>query len=248
VRCLVRAPASDARADATHVAALLRPVDRAEMEALEGRSAADVLAGSIATAPRVLTIHQEPMMLYGVVACADLPGNAIPWAATTSTIEHDDLITIMWMSRFQVDAWQRRWPTLQAVSTCATSSIASGSNGWASRSAASSMPSVPPACLSTSTAARPAGCCIDPQPCEAPCQRPCSRTAAGPSIGRCRLRHDLIPSLRQLIRRELTLLHRLASDRRNASARMPALIRTGPTASPPAKPIIEPTAKPSRTT
>jgi hypothetical protein len=73
------------------------------------------LAGSIATAPRVLTIHQEPMMLYGVVACADLPGNAIPWAATTSTIEHDDLITIMWMSRFQVDAWQRRWPTLQAV-------------------------------------------------------------------------------------------------------------------------------------
>jgi hypothetical protein len=102
-------------ADASHVAALLRPVDRAEMEALEGRSAADVLAGSIATVPRVLTIHQEPMMLYGVVACADLPGNAIPWAATTSTIEHDDLITIMWMSRFQVDAWQRRWPTLQAV-------------------------------------------------------------------------------------------------------------------------------------
>ena len=222
-------------ADATHVAALLRPVDRAEMEALEGRSAADVLAGSIATAPRVLTIHQEPMMCYGVVACADLPGNAIPWAATTSTIEHDDLITIMWMWRFQVDAWQRRWPT-------------SGSNGWVLRSAAISMPSVPPACPSTSTAARPAGCCIDPQPCEGPCQRPCSRTAAGPSIGRCRLRHDLIPSLRQLIRRELTLLHRLASDRRNASARMPALIRTGPTASPPVKPIIEPTAKPSRTT
>jgi hypothetical protein len=90
-------------ADATHVAALLRPVDRAEMEALEGRSAADVLAGSIATAPRVLTIHQEPMMLYGVVACADLPGNAIPWAATTSTIEHDDLMGFT--QRGQLDAF-----------------------------------------------------------------------------------------------------------------------------------------------
>jgi hypothetical protein len=59
---------------------------------------------------------------------------------------------------------------------------------------------------------------------------------------------ELIPPLRQLIRRELALLHRLASDRRNASARMPALMRTGPTASQPGKPIIEPTAKPTRAT
>jgi hypothetical protein len=60
------------------------------------------------------------------------------------------------------------------------------------------------------------------------------------------LPHDLIPSIRQLIRRELTLLHRLASDRRNASARMPKLMRTGPMASPPVKTILEPTAKPTR--
>jgi hypothetical protein len=55
------------------------------------------------------------------------------------------------------------------------------------------------------------------------------------------LLHDLIPSLRQLIRRELAQLHRLASDRRNASARMPKLMRTGPTVSPPVKPIAKPT-------
>jgi hypothetical protein len=62
------------------------------------------------------------------------------------------------------------------------------------------------------------------------------------------LPHDPIPSLQQLIRQELTLLHRLASDRRNASARMPELTRTGPAASPPAKPIIEPTLKSIRAT
>jgi hypothetical protein len=62
------------------------------------------------------------------------------------------------------------------------------------------------------------------------------------------LPHDPIPSLRQVIRQELTLLHRLASDRRNASARMPALMRTGPAASPPVKPIIEPTLKSTRAT
>jgi len=60
------------------------------------------------------------------------------------------------------------------------------------------------------------------------------------------LPHDPSPSLRQLINRELSLLHRLASDRRNASARMPALMRTGPAAPPAVKPIVEPTAKPPR--
>jgi len=63
---------------------------------------------------------------------------------------------------------------------------------------------------------------------------------------------DQSPSLRQLINRELSLLHRLASDRRNASARMPALMRTGPTAPPTVKsivkPIAKPTAKPTRAT
>jgi hypothetical protein len=47
-------------------------------------------------------------------------------------------------------------------------------------------------------------------------------------------------------------LHRLASDRRNASARMPALMRTGPAAPPTVKsivkPIAKPTAKPTRAT
>jgi hypothetical protein len=62
------------------------------------------------------------------------------------------------------------------------------------------------------------------------------------------LRHDLISSPGQLIHRELTLLRRLASDRRSASARMPELTRTGPAASPPVKPIIEPTLKSTRAT
>lgn len=112
VGCAIRGATA---ADASHVAALLRPVDRAEMEALEGRSAADVLVSSISAAPRVLTIREEPTVLYGIVACVGLPGNAIPWAATTSTIEQDDLAAVMWMSRVQVDVWQRRWPMLQAV-------------------------------------------------------------------------------------------------------------------------------------
>ena len=28
---------------------------------------------------------------------------------------HDELTTVMWLSRLQADAWQRRWPVLQAV-------------------------------------------------------------------------------------------------------------------------------------
>jgi hypothetical protein len=62
------------------------------------------------------------------------------------------------------------------------------------------------------------------------------------------LRDELISSLRHLIRNELTLLRRLASDRRIASARMPTLRRTGPAASPPVKPVVEPGLKPPQAT
>jgi len=55
-------------------------------------------------------------------------------------------------------------------------------------------------------------------------------------------------SFRQLILRELTQLRRLASDRRSASAKMPALMRTGPAASPPVEPIVGPTLKPAQAT
>jgi hypothetical protein len=44
------------------------------------------------------------------------------------------------------------------------------------------------------------------------------------------LRLHLIHTMRRLIRHELTLLRRLARDRRLASSRMPAIRRTGPTA------------------
>jgi hypothetical protein len=72
------------------------------------------------------------------------------------------------------------------------------------------------------------------------------------------LRHDPTPPFPKLILRELTLLRRLASDRRTASAKMPTLMRTGPavlsTVTPPTvkpsaiKPIVEPALKPRRTT
>lgn len=105
--------------DALHVSGLLRPVDRDEMEALEGRPAREVLAETIAgrglAIARVLTIHAEPVVLYGVAACEGLPGNAMPWRATVAGLGTDELSTIMWMSRLQLDVWQHRWPTLQAV-------------------------------------------------------------------------------------------------------------------------------------
>lgn len=105
--------------DAAHVAGLLRSVDRAEMEALEGRSAGDVLASAVAepspARARVLTIREQPAVLYGIVACEGLPGNATPWLATIESLAHDDLMNVMWMSRLQIDVWQHRWPTLQAV-------------------------------------------------------------------------------------------------------------------------------------
>jgi hypothetical protein len=72
------------------------------------------------------------------------------------------------------------------------------------------------------------------------------------------LRHNPTPPFPKLILRELTLLRRLASDRRTASAKMPTLMRTGPAVLPPVKPpavkpptiksIVEPALKPRRTT
>jgi hypothetical protein len=45
------------------------------------------------------------------------------------------------------------------------------------------------------------------------------------------VRQDLLAAIRRLIRDELTLLRRLAHDRRLASSRMPEMVRTGPEAS-----------------
>ncbi len=107
---LGRATSTDAR----QIAGLLRDVDRAEMEALEGRPAASVLAGWIAGTSRVLRIRAEPVVLFGVEACSGLPGQAMPWLAAVSTMAHDDLMNVLWLSRAQIDIWQRRWPVLQS--------------------------------------------------------------------------------------------------------------------------------------
>jgi hypothetical protein len=32
-----------------------------------------------------------------------------------ATLGHDDLVDVLWLSRFQIDAWQRRWPVLMMV-------------------------------------------------------------------------------------------------------------------------------------
>jgi hypothetical protein len=119
-------------ADAGHVAKLMRPADREEMEALEGCPAFDVLRGWMTPpmsnpmaqrptearrvpAPRLLAIDDEPVVIYGIMPSAGWAGHATPWLATVSTMTHDALTTVMWLSRLQVDAWQRRWPILQAV-------------------------------------------------------------------------------------------------------------------------------------
>jgi len=102
-------------ADAARVAGRLRTIDRAEMEALEGRSALEVLGGWMADTPRVLTIRGEPAVLFGIEPCTGLPGHAMPWLAIVSTMTHDDLMNVLWLSRLQVDAWQRRWPVLQTL-------------------------------------------------------------------------------------------------------------------------------------
>ena len=119
-------------ADAAYVAGLMRPADRAEMEALEGCSTLDVLRGWMTapmnnpmaqpssearrtSAPRLLTIADQPAVLYGIVASAGWAGHATPWLAAISTMAHDELTAVMWLSRRQADTWQRRWPVLQAV-------------------------------------------------------------------------------------------------------------------------------------
>ena len=106
--------------DAKHVADLLRGADRAEMEALEGRSAFDVLHGWMTSASRVLLMRGEAMAIYGIVPCSlscscSAAEAATPWMAMASTLGGDDLVDLLWLSRFQIDAWQRRWPRLLAV-------------------------------------------------------------------------------------------------------------------------------------
>jgi hypothetical protein len=44
------------------------------------------------------------------------------------------------------------------------------------------------------------------------------------------MRQDLLNALQRRIRSELASLRRLGRDRRIASARLPAMVRTGPTA------------------
>ena len=108
---LRRATANDAR----HVGARMRPVDRAEIEALEGRGVDEFLADALAAGARTLTIGGEPMLLYGLVPCAEMPGHATPWLVTSSAIGHDELIAVMSMSRLQIDFWQRRAAVLEIV-------------------------------------------------------------------------------------------------------------------------------------
>jgi hypothetical protein len=102
-------------ADAFHVGVRMRAVDRAEIEALEGRAVREFLAEAVDHGARTLTIRDEPVLLYGIVPCDALPGHAMPWLATTATIAHDELMTVMWMSRLQIELWQRRRPVLEAL-------------------------------------------------------------------------------------------------------------------------------------
>jgi hypothetical protein len=116
--------------DAEHVATLLRADDRLEMEALEGRPALDVLQGWMSGGSHVLVVRGDAVAIFGIVACdipgavaCDVPGAsfpaehraATPWAAMVSTLGGEDLVNVMWLSRFQIDAWQRQWPVLQTV-------------------------------------------------------------------------------------------------------------------------------------
>jgi hypothetical protein len=100
-------------ADALHVAGQLRDVDRAEMEALAGRRPVDVLARWITHTSRVLRIHGEPVVVFGIEASVDTARHAMPWFAAVSSLATDDLTNVMWLSRQQVELWQRRWPVLE---------------------------------------------------------------------------------------------------------------------------------------
>jgi hypothetical protein len=93
----------------------MRPDDRAEIEALEGRPVGAFLSDMIGGPARVLTVRGEPTVLYGIVASQGFTGHAMPWLATTSTVLDDDLMSILWMSRLQIDLWQRRSAVLEVV-------------------------------------------------------------------------------------------------------------------------------------
>lgn len=106
------------RGDAERVASLLRAEDRLEMEALEGRPALDVLQGWMSSGPHVLTIRGEAAAIFGIVPCLDLRANyrlASPWGVVVATLNPEDLIDVVWLSRLQIDAWQRRWAVLRTV-------------------------------------------------------------------------------------------------------------------------------------
>ncbi len=128
---------------------LMRPADRAEMEALEGSfDFLDVLRGWMTApmnnpmaqpssearrtlAPRLLTIADRPAVLHGIVASAGWAGHATPWLAAISTMAHDELTAVMWLSRLQADTRSGAGRCCKRCATCATISTATGSNGWA---------------------------------------------------------------------------------------------------------------------
>lgn len=104
--------------DAERVADLLRVDDRLEMEALEGRPALDVLRSWMSGGSHVLVVRGAAAAIFGIVECSDIlhpQRMATPWAAVVSTLGDEDLVDMLWLSRLQVDAWQRRWPVLQTV-------------------------------------------------------------------------------------------------------------------------------------
>ncbi len=105
-------------ADARHVGTRMRLADRAEIEALEGRDVRIFLAEAVEVGARTLMIGGEPVLLYGIAPCDALPGHAMPWLATISTIRRDELMTVMSMSRLQTELWQRRIPVLEALCDC----------------------------------------------------------------------------------------------------------------------------------
>jgi len=117
--CSIRRAASG---DAERIASLLRAEDRLEMETLEGRPALDVLRGWMSAGSHVLVVRGDAAAIFGIVPCADCGASvaseqraAAPWAAMVSTLGDDDLVDLLWLSRFQIDAWQRQWPVLQTV-------------------------------------------------------------------------------------------------------------------------------------
>jgi hypothetical protein len=107
--------------DAERVAALLRDADRLEMEALEGRPALAVLQDWMSGGSYVLVMRGDAIAVFGIIPCIDAAvaaeheAAATPWGAMVSTLGDEDLVDVLWLSRLQVDAWQRRWPVLLTV-------------------------------------------------------------------------------------------------------------------------------------